>query len=224
MDAPLLVSLIGLALLDSLNPFTVAAQAYLLGTRDPMPRSIAFLLGTFAAYFLGGVLLLEGLSLFLECLWPVMPRWAVGAGEMTLGLAAAVLAITMSRQASRGEAFTLPSNLGVLATLLFAVASTLSDMATALPYFGAATQIAAAELGFVGRWLLLALYNLIYCAPLIGLIVARAVMSSERSDVLFGRLRRFIDWAFAKLLPSALALIAITFLIDGGRRIYRLSS
>ncbi len=33
-----------LALTDALNPFTVAAQAYLLGTPRPMPRSIAFLL------------------------------------------------------------------------------------------------------------------------------------------------------------------------------------
>lgn len=49
MTTSLILVLLGLALLDSPNPFTVAAQAYLLGTERPLPRSVAFLVATFAA-------------------------------------------------------------------------------------------------------------------------------------------------------------------------------
>ena len=112
MDSALLASLAGLALADSLNPFTVAAQAYLLGTRDPMPRSIAFLVGTFLTYFLGGVLLLRGLTYVIERIWPLVPWWGLGTGEVALGLLLLHFAWYTGRKAAKGEAFKPPADLG----------------------------------------------------------------------------------------------------------------
>jgi cytochrome c biogenesis protein CcdA len=219
VNTSLLATLAALALADSLNPFTVAAQAYLLGTPRPMARSAAFLIATFVTYLVGGVLLLEGLSLFVARIVPLIPAWGLGAGELVLGLLLALAAIHTARMARAGTPFTPPAQLGLGATILFAVGSTASDVPTAIPYFAAVGSIAAQNGGWGHDLLLLTLYNLLYCAPLIALLTARAVLSEKRSETLFGRLRMGIDWAFARLLPPLVALGAVALVIDGARRI-----
>ncbi|EOZ3720382.1 GAP family protein [Klebsiella pneumoniae] len=219
MSAGLFAILSGLALVDALNPFTVAAQAYLLGTARPMPRSIAFLLGTFATYFAGGVLLLEGWSLLLARVLPLVPSWGIPAGEVVLGLLVGGFAAWSFAKASAGAPFTPPSDLSIGATLTFAFGSTVADLSSALPYFGAVNQIAAMQAGLPIRFLALSWYNLLYCVPLIALIAARAILSPDASEALFGRMRRGIDWAFAKLLPPIMALASLALIGDGLRRL-----
>lgn len=219
MNTALLASLAGLALADSLNPFTVAAQAYLLGTPNPMRRSIAFLLATFVTYFIGGILLLAGLSIFLERVVPLIPAWGFGAGELALGGLIGFFAFYAGKMAKEGKPFTPPSDLSIGATILFAVGSTASDVPTAIPYFAAASSIAAQNAGWGPDLLLLAGYNILYCAPLIALVLARLLLSEANSNKLFGKLRRGIDWAFAKLLPILLGVGAIALLVDGVRRL-----
>lgn len=219
MNTGLLASLAGFALADSLNPFTVAAQAYLLGTPNPMRRSLAFLIATFATYFVGGVLLLAGLSLFLERVVPLIPAWGFGAGELALSVLLAFFAFYAGKMSKEGKPFSPPSNLGIGPTILFAVASTASDVPTAIPYFAAASSIAAENAGWGHDLLLLVGYNVLYCAPLIALLLARALLSEKRSNKLFGKLTAGIDWAFAKLLPLLLAAGAIALAVDGTRRL-----
>jgi hypothetical protein len=67
--------------------------------------------------------------------------------------------------------------------------------------------------------LLLTFYNVIYCAPLFALVAARAALTPEQSNRLFGRLRSLIDWAFARLLPPLLAIAAVTLAVDALRRL-----
>lgn len=219
MTAALFGVLTGLALADSLNPFTVAAQAYLLGTPRPMPRSVAFLLGTYATYLLGGLVLLEGWTLVLQRIAPLVPWWGLGAGELALGLATVAFGIWSLRKARAGVAFTPPAQLSIGATLVFAVASTVSDLPTALPYFAAVNRVAAEIDGLPRQLVAVGWYDLVYCAPMIALIVARTLLSAERSELLFGRLRSAVDWAFAKLLPPVLLLTGVALLVDGGRRL-----
>jgi hypothetical protein len=223
MDATLLAALVGLALADALNPFTVAAQAYLLGTPRPMPRALTFLAGTYATYFLGGVLLLEGWNQFLARVAPYIPAWGLGAGEIALGLLIGGFSVWSFARASQGKPFRPPAELSLPATLAFAVASTFSDLPTALPYFAAANRIAAADAGWLHDLSWLALYNVIYCAPMIALVLAKALMSDGASAALFGRITGAIDWAFAKLLPPVMVLAALFLLGDGARRLLALS-
>lgn len=219
MNTALFASLAGLALADSLNPFTVAAQAYLLGTPNPMRRSLAFLVATFVTYLLGGVLLLAGLSLFVQRIVPLIPAWGFGAGELVLAALLGFFAFYAGRMAKEGKPFTPPGDLGIGATILFAVASTASDVPTAIPYFAAASSIAAQNGGWGHDLLLLIGYNLLYCAPLILLVLARALLSEASSNKLFGKLRAGIDWAFAKLLPVLLMMGAVALAVDGVRRL-----
>ncbi len=78
--------------------------------------------------------------------------------------------------------------------------------------------------GEIALGMLLALYNLLYCAPLIGLVATRMLLSPERSELLFGRLRAGVDWAFAKLLPPLLGVGGAALLIDGIRRLLNAST
>jgi hypothetical protein len=215
----LLAVLSGLALVDALNPFTIAAQAYLLGTPRPMRRSIAFLLGTFATYLAGGLVLLLGWSAFVAQVLPLLPGWAIPAGEVLLGVGALVLGVWSLRKAAAGTPFAPPTDLSVRATLGFAVASTVADLTSALPYFGAISQIEAADLDDWAIGLALGWYNLLYCAPLVVLIIARAALSEDASTLFFGRMRQAIDWAFAKLLPPLLIFVGAGFAFDGIRRL-----
>lgn len=220
MNIELLGVLMGLALADALNPFTVAAQAYLLGTPRPMPRALTFLAGTYATYFLGGVLLLEGWNQFLARIAPLIPAWGFGAGESALGLLLMGFAIWSITRTRQGKPFRPPAALSLPATLAFAVASTFSDLPTALPYFAAANQIAAANAGWAHDlgWLLV--YNIVYCAPMIALVAAKTLMSDAASTALFGRITGAIDWAFAKLLPPVMVVAALLLLGDGLYRLY----
>lgn len=222
MNFALLLSISGLALADSLNPFTVAAQAYLLGTPNPMKRSVTFLVGTFVAYFLGGVLLLAGLRIFLERVMPLVPVWGFGAGEIVLGGVLGFCAFYAGRMAKQGKPFSPPKDLSVGATLIFAMASTVSDIPTAIPYFAAASNIAAQDAGWISNLCYLLIYNVLFCAPLIALIVARFLLSEEKSGIVFGKMRAGIDWGFAKLLPIVLAVGALALLVDGARRLMAL--
>ncbi|MCC5647858.1 GAP family protein, partial [Nostoc sp. CHAB 5824] len=111
MTWALFAAFAGLALVDSLNPFTVAAQVYLLGTPKPMARSLAFLATTFIAYFFGGVLLIEGWAAIFQYIVPFIPYWGIGASEVGLGIVLGVTAIWAWRKTSSGAPFQPPEHL-----------------------------------------------------------------------------------------------------------------
>lgn len=219
MNTSLILSLVGLAAADSLNPFTVAAQAYLLGTPRPMPRSLTFLIATFATYLAGGLLLVAGLAVFVRRVLPLIPAWGPGVGEVVLAILCAGAGWYTARHARAGKPFTPPADLSIGATLVFAVVSTMGDLPTAIPLFAAAARITAAGLAWPVIAIALVGYVLIYCAPLLALVVLRATLSERRADKLFGRLRAGVDWAFAKLLPPLLWLAALALAADGAIRL-----
>lgn len=219
MDATLYLTLAGLALLDSLNPFSVAAQAYLLGTPRPMRRSLAFLAGTFATYFVGGLLLLQGWLAFFARLLPLLPGWAPAAAEVAAGAGLAAVGAWMWRRGGGGVAFRPPADLSVRAAVVFAAASTAADLSSALPYFAAVSRIAAAGGNTAAKLLPLVWYNLLYVLPLAALIAAYAALGPDRSAAVFGQVRQAVDWAFAKLLPPLVLLSGVALIADGVRRL-----
>ncbi len=211
-------ALIGLALVDALNPFSIAAQAFLLSTGRPVARGLAFVLGTFAVYLLCGVVLLEGWLVLLHSLLPALPPWVPGGLEIGAGIAALAAGIYTWRQAAQGKSTPSPSNLSLLATTAFAVVSTLSDMPTAIPYFAAASQIAASDGGALTRYSWLLIYNLIYVAPLVAMLALRVGLGDGTAAIL-GRVRTSVDWTVAKLLPPLLVLAGVALLGDGALRL-----
>lgn len=202
----LIASLAGLALLDALNPFSIAAMVLLLTTDRPMARGWVFVAGTLAVYLPFGILLVEGWTAALTALLPLLPVWLIGGGILTAGLACIGLAIHLLRQglpadpgASLGRALTLP------ATAAFAVASTLSDAPTAVPFFAAAALIPDLAPERVGQYLWVVLYCLVYVAPLLLMLAIRAAMGAKGAALL-ERVQRAIGWSFRHVFPPTLVL------------------
>lgn len=211
-------ALIGLALLDALNPFSIAAMAFLLSTDRPVARGLAFVLGTFVIYVLSGVVLLEGWLVVLQSLLPSLPAWVPGGLEVGAGAAALIAGAYTWKQSAQGKPSPSPSNLSLVATIAFAVASTLSDLPTAIPYFAAASQLAAAGgTGIRYAWLLI--YNLIYIAPLVAMIGLRVGLG-HNAEAPLRSVRTAVDWSFAKLLPPVLVLAGVALLGDGAIRLF----
>ncbi len=215
MDTRIFAEVSGLAFLDSLNPFTVAALAYLLGTKKPIGRSTTFILGTYVVYFLGGVLLLQGWLTFFRTLAPRVPPSGWAIAKIVLGVALAAGAVWAFRKAASGTPFRPPANLSLPATLVFAAVSTASDLPSAVPYFAAIARI---SLSLNSAWMeitCLAWYNFLYVSPMTAMMIAFIAMGQDRSARLFSRIRTWFEWGFAKLLPPAVAIGAVYLAYDG---------
>jgi cytochrome c biogenesis protein CcdA len=203
------LSFLGLALADALNPFSIAAMAYLLTTDRPIARGTVFILGTLAVYVPFGTMLVEGWTAVLAALVPLLPAWAVGTALIVAGLSCVGFALWSWMKPGDGNgAMPLSDRLTLPATAAFAVASTLADAPTAVPYFAAATLAPLLAEGRVGEYLWVVLYCLIYVTPLV-LLLALRVWFGDRAERSLGRVRMAVDWSFRYLLPPVLAVVGI---------------
>jgi hypothetical protein len=210
--------LTGLAALDALNPFSVAALAYLLGTNRAVAHGMTFVAGTYVTYLLCGLLLLQGWGLALRRLIPLLPPWIPGSIEILAGGACLTFAVWAWRQGGTVIESAAPGAVGLPATFGFAVVSTAADMPTAVPYIVAVNRIAAGDLGPGSEILLLAWYVTVYIAPLALMVGARASLGVTAVN-LFGPIRRAMDWGLGRLMPPALMIGGLWLLWDGARRI-----
>jgi cytochrome c biogenesis protein CcdA len=87
------------------------------------------------------------------------------------------------------------------------LSSTLSELPTALPYFGAIPIMVATETNFLGLLAWLAFYSLIYVSPLIVLLYFRQ-MAHKQFEPLVGSINRSMDWAIRRLTPTLLVPLA----------------
>jgi hypothetical protein len=213
-------TVVGLALVDALNPFSIAALVYLLGTSQPIANALIFTGGTYLVYFFGGVLVMTGWQALVDRVSPLLPWWSLGVLELALGTGLALLGVVLWRQARSAGGFAPPPDLGWAAILVFAVSSTVADLTSALPYFGAINVIAVSEdFDQFASLATIAFYCLIYCLPLITLAAVRALFQA-RSDAIFVRVRAGVDWILARLLGPATLVAGVLLVVDGVRRLW----
>lgn len=170
----LLPSLMAIAALDSLNPSAIALQVYLLGTTKPIPRSLAFVIGIFLAYWTSGLLAVLGLNQFIQ---PVIANSGFSLStpllytiQLLIGIILLVVGITL-RIPPQTKPVKVPTKLTLARTFLLGMSVTVLELPTALPYFAAIEQIARANLDLLSIASILALYNLIFVLPPIALVV-----------------------------------------------------
>ena len=170
----LLPSLIAIAALDSLNPSAIALQVYLLGTTKPIPRSLAFVIGIFLAYWTSGLLAVLGLNQFIQTVIAnsgfSLSTPLLYTIQLLIGIILLVVGI-MLRIPAQTEPVKAPTKLTLARTFLLGMSVTVLELPTALPYFAAIEQIARANLDLLSIASILALYNLIFVLPPIALVV-----------------------------------------------------
>lgn len=199
------LAILGLGLLDSLNPFSIAACAVVIAGQQSLGRGLAFIIATFLVYFLTGVALVTGWAELLIAFKPMIKPWMKLALWLVLALSCFIGAIILWRRPPMGEgkAVKQPSSAAIIGVFLFALGATLSDMPTAFPYFGAIPIMVATGANLLGLLAWLAFYSLLYVSPLI-LLLAYRLIAHQKFEPLIGRINRFMDWSIRRLSPAIL--------------------
>jgi cytochrome c biogenesis protein CcdA len=168
----LLVVVLTIAAVDALNPSTVLpALLYALGPNGR--RDVAlFTTAVFAVSTIGGLVLVFGPGKALLSFVSHPRPHVVHIVELSIGillLGAAVFLwvtrdhvrarLTQERKGTGGSAFYVGA--GIMAT----------ELPTALPYFGALIAITEGTHGIVGPLTLVLVYNAVFVAPLIAILV-----------------------------------------------------
>lgn len=170
MTTTLLVSLIGIALLDSLNPSLFAAQAYMLTTPKPVARVLSYIAGILLINFTGGLLVLGGVRTVVANILHSLSSTTIHGLLLALGLAILVFGLWMNAGSAAPGSAAAPRSLQPIHAFTLGAVVMLNEITTALPYFFAIEQIAQARQGIVANVLLLVVYNLVFGAPLFALL------------------------------------------------------
>lgn len=211
----MLLSLLALALVDSINPSAIAITLYLLSRGGKAVTQVAvYLAAIFLTYLTLGTVLMLGMDALLPSL-----RTAGGGKleflvEGAIGLAMLLYAIRAPRadkRPPRGE----PSASSYIAVALLGVTVTAVELVTAVPYFGAIALLATANLPMAGWLPILVVYNGIFILPPTLLLLGQMVFG-RRLDARYGRLRERLQegaretmlWIFG-LVGSALLVTSI---------------
>ena len=215
MTVGLLLALFALALLDSLNPVTIAGAVFLLLTPRPVPRTLSFVAGASLAYFAGGVLLYLGLgAVFVRILDYLSGPW-VHALLVVLGVVMVAAGVWMQRRTPGEGSRRHFKNLHPAATFLIGASVTGSDLPTAFPLIIAVERMTQAELGLPGALVALALYLVVYALPLILLLAGYSVLRGGAAAFLRGAEKAIDRWSRPVTIWSLYAIGALLVLNSG---------
>jgi Sap, sulfolipid-1-addressing protein len=208
----LLPAIVGLAVVDSINPSALLATiALLLRGRSARPLVAVYVAAVLATYFAIGLALTLGLGLTPEA---VLESDAAYLVQGVLG--AAMLAYALLAPGGRRDPVEprgLPAVGRPAAVFALGAGVTVLELPTALPYLGAVGALTRADLA-VAEWLpLLGLYNLIFVLPPLVLLVGHMALG-ERADAVLARLRARLGRAAREGFLWLLGLVGFFLLAD----------
>jgi hypothetical protein len=210
----LLPAIVGLAVVDSINPSALLATiALLLRGRAARPLVALYLVAVLVTYLALGLALTLGLGLAPPAL---LDGDAAYLAQGVLGAAMLVYAVAAPRRRPRpGPAGPRPLLAAGRPAAVFAlgVAVTVLELPTALPYLGAVGAITRAELAVAGWLPLLLLYNLIFVLPPLALLAGHLALG-DRADRLLERLRDRLGGGAREGLLWLLGLVGFFLLSD----------
>lgn len=195
MSATLLSGILGLALLDALNPATIACVALLLvaPSQRPLRTAGAFVLGAYLTVLVLGVTVHAGAAVLDDTI--VIRR--VG-----LTVAAVLVLVTAARRLRDRQraAVSLPAWVGPWSAVPLGVLVTGADLPNAFPYLVAIERLVAAQVPQAHALLVLAGYAAVYVLPCALLVLGAALSWSRvqpRLRALFERFGR------ARTIPAS---------------------
>jgi hypothetical protein len=223
----LLTSIIILALIDSLNPSTIAAQILLLALKKPVSRVISFILGTFVMYTAFGFIIVfilgEPIKGFFYELGSTdyLILLAIGIALIAVGTILGWKRYIGKEGRSKSEGYVKKAMAPMMAmlktlnpvhTFFFGMASTAFDLPTSAFYFVALASLLEAGVGPFETTSLLILYNLLYILPLI-VILLIYMIARDRSGPLMNRINKLIGEWSGRLVISILICIGVILVV-----------
>lgn len=178
MNATLLASLAGLAVVDSINPSAIAATLFLMTQPRFVPRALTYVAGVFATYLAFGLAGMLGLDLAWKQLDSVVGHAIIAA----LGAALLVYALfAPDKPSDTGPSPRIArfAGAGLAPMAVLGATITIAEISTALPYVAALSLLAEADVGAPVWAGLLVAYNLIFVTPPL-LIIGTYLAVGER--------------------------------------------
>jgi cytochrome c biogenesis protein CcdA len=201
MTIGLLLTVAGLAAVDSLNPATIGAVllVLLLPTRKPVASALGFVAGA----FLTVVLLGTALFLAADAAADSITGGLVWVRRIAFGLAAlGLVAAGLRRLRPRHRrAMELPAWFSPLTAVPLGAVITGVDLPNAFPYFIAIERLVTAEVDTVVGLAVLIGYAAVYCLPCLVLLA----LGRAHGDRVRGRLQPIYDrFGTARHLPRSI--------------------
>lgn len=224
--------IIGLALIDCLNPATIATMIVLLPLVSKRWHSMVFVVGTFLMYFSAGLLAFFGINKYLldslsSIFWTYSTSIAIS--EIAISIMLLVFGVIQTYKLIRqitSKDIKIKDFMGMvvkkvtpISILMLAIVSTLADLPTAIPYFGFVGILNVANVNTATILVLFALYCLIYTAPMILLYGVYSFMSGDRLIKIETGFKNFINKASFYSIPIMLIIFGILIGIDGASRL-----
>jgi Sap, sulfolipid-1-addressing protein len=185
---PLLAGIAGLALLDSLNPATIAAVALvlLLAQHRPVLSAVAVAAGAYLTVLGVGLVLFFSAGAAAEAVNGVV----VGLRFVAFGLAGISLIVTGVRRLSDRprKQIGLPDWFSPATAIGLGAGMTAADLPNAFPYFIAIERLLNAEVSGLTGVAVIAGYAAVYCLPCLVLVV----IGSVAHDKVRGRLQKLV--------------------------------
>lgn len=210
MTATLLAGIVGLALIDSLNPATilVVALVLLLPGRRPMASALAFVVGAYTTVLVLGVVVFLAAGAAAEA----SPDGLVWVRRVAFSLAALLVLVAAARRL-RGRdrpAVALPAWFTPWTAFPLGIVVTGADLPNAFPYVIAIERLVAAGVNTPTALLVLAGYAAVYCLPCL-LLLALGYWKGDRVRARLQPLYERFGSArhVSASLPAALGLTVI---------------
>jgi cytochrome c biogenesis protein CcdA len=225
-------SMILLALLDSLNPATIATMMILLPLVKKKWHSLIFIAGTFTVYFSSGFLAFVGVDKYLKTIiTETLRKFSLYIGIAELLIASTLIIIGIIQcyvlvrriikkdQSQKDYMSAIVKMVNPLALIVLSISSTLMDIPTAIPYFGFIGILSASNTSIMIAIVLFILYCFAYVLPMIILYLIFTLIKGERFNKIETTFRNIINRASEYLLPIMLILIGVLVFGDGLGRI-----
>lgn len=214
-----LLTLLGLALLDSVNPSALAMTLYLLTTGARAGRVLTYIAAVFVTYFIIGLGLMLGLGALLSAFQGVFETTAAYIVQAVIGAAMLIYSFSPNKKAQDGEEIETkaPRSQGFVATLLLGVTITAAEFPTAFPYFGAIGILNSLSLSFSGWLSLLLGYNLIFVTPPLLLFGAYRIFGG-RHGAWFRRYEKRLKYEARETMLWIVGIVGVLLLADALNR------
>lgn len=176
----IIFEMLGLGILDSLNPVTIATMVVIIPAVKQKKDSLLFIISTYLVYSLSGIVTLLGLDTLFS---KYMSYIIVNVTNLFTGIKDLIAIIFIGvalyysyklyQKAKTGRLFEYtPSPLMVkltapLSIFVLGIYSTFMDIPTALPYFGFISILTANKVSFLLAVFMLLAYCFVYISPMI---------------------------------------------------------
>ena len=205
----LLGVVISIGLADSLNPSSVGPALFLATGENARQSVMEFTAGTFAVFMIGGLILTLGPGHAILSLVPHPGATARYILETIAGAAMLVAAALVWRRrhrlghrdgeesrGRRGVRTATTRNPAILGATIAVV-----ELPTAFPYFAAIAAIVGSGLGVTSQVVLLAVYNVCFVLPLLG-IVSLLFVFGKRAVEILARVRGYLQRRWPQLVSG----------------------